>query len=501
MTVFERDSDVLLNRRTGLLSFDMIKTWFNKALSELELSMLDNGVDALDLTCFDDLDTKEAQSRLLTCLFFAKLPPTSVALVFEWVEEHLELPVDILARNACFSGELFWVTKYLSSLTDEQINVVFRADNALIINELSRQGQLAVINCLFSENLSHGEALRTTFTISHFQRFIEIAIKNKHVDVVKYLFKQLEAKEKKQVIQSNDYKLFFLGVDEGGFEITRLLLRQLLTQEEKKSAITALNHKAILSASLNCNPILLRCLLMQFNAFEVNNILLFNDFEVLRKASYGGAFECFNYLLSRLSALEKKQALRACYEKAFGMVILMGAVDTLWLFDSALEQEEKKALSVSNDYRYLRDAIAFSQFEITHYLLCQALNRPSTSKELLALLGMRSDKIQVLSLCIDECERTYQAVNRGQKARTIICYLKSQLIGEEGGEAKSLNERLTAVEKTMRQEEHQATASPKVQTKQALSNATDLFFSPKSKAIKLPIEDKSSDFEWTKQWG
>ena len=137
MPFFNDSSTVEEHPQANLLGFNLIEVFFNKDLTELEVSLLEKGIDALFST--DRLTTEiinsldeQAKGRLLICGVLSTVPPERMDGLFTLWGEHIKPSLKILTLSALLSGDETLINQYLFEISKNDIQSLVRDNNFLL---------------------------------------------------------------------------------------------------------------------------------------------------------------------------------------------------------------------------------------------------------------------------------------------------------------------------------------------------------------------------------
>ena len=177
MPFFNDSSTVEEHPQANLLGFNLIEVFFNKDLTELEVSLLEKGIDALFST--DRLTTEiinsldeQAKGRLLICGVLSTVPPGRMDELFILWREHIKSSLKILTLSALLSGDETLINQYLFEISKNDIQSLVRDNNFLLLTELSKRGRLLGIEKVLHSSINDTVKIKDLLGAADFQSFI-----------------------------------------------------------------------------------------------------------------------------------------------------------------------------------------------------------------------------------------------------------------------------------------------------------------------------------------
>ena len=177
MLFFNDSSTVEEHPQANLLGFNLIEVFFNKDLTELEVSLLEKGIDALFST--DRLTTEiinsldeQAKGRLLICGVLSTVPPERMDELFILWGDHIKPSLKILTLSALLSGDEMLINQYLFEISKNDIQSLVRDNNFLLLTELSKRGRLLGIEKVLHSSINDTVKIKDLLEPADFQSFI-----------------------------------------------------------------------------------------------------------------------------------------------------------------------------------------------------------------------------------------------------------------------------------------------------------------------------------------
>ena len=177
MPFFNDSSTVEEHPQANLLGFNLIEVFFNKDLTELEVSLLEKGIDALFSTdrltteIINSLDEQE-KGRLLICGVLSTVPPERMDELFILWGDHIKPSLKILTLSALLSGDETLINQYLFEISKNDIQSLVRDNNFLLLTELSKRGRLLGIEKVLHSSINDTVKIKDLLEPADFQSFI-----------------------------------------------------------------------------------------------------------------------------------------------------------------------------------------------------------------------------------------------------------------------------------------------------------------------------------------
>ena len=187
-----------------LLGWELLSSLFNHRLNELEVSMLEKGVDEIGLGNLLSLNSETEKQRLLICAVLSDVSPQSIRDLYDLAKQDNNISKKKVAETFLLSGDINVINACFSELNEAEVRSLALTNSKFYLKELVIRGLLSSMAFLLNYQFSNGHSIKELVTTAYHQDFYSKACSNGHLNIIEHL-EAIEGFDKKAAAEADDY--------------------------------------------------------------------------------------------------------------------------------------------------------------------------------------------------------------------------------------------------------------------------------------------------------